>query len=307
MLYNDVLKNEFGFYTLKKLPSDEERENYYKEKYYQESKSTYSHSYTEDELNFFRAKLEQKLLLINEHFHNTTQHNTTQHNTTQHCCFLDVGCGEGYALAFFKERGFDVLGLDYSDAGIKNHNSGLLNNVIVGDLYDSINDLIENSKRFDIINMDNLLEHVTNPKCLMESVYKLLKENGIVIIKVPNDFSVLQKYLWDHGIIKKVHWVAPLDHISYFNKDGLVNLCKSVGLDCLDILGDQLIEFSALNPNTNYFENKAVGKSCHFARIAQENIFHNISPSKTIELFRIFGEMGLGREIIGVFGKGNDS
>jgi len=296
-IYNDVYKNEFGFYTLKKLPSDEERENYYREKYFQEAKGSYELSYTEDELNYFRAKLEQKLLLINEHFSAITHQPPYS--------FLDIGCGEGYAIAFFKKNGFNVLGLDYSSAGIKSKNNDMLDYVMLGDIYDNINNLIENSKYFDIINMDNLLEHVTDPKRLLEQVYKLLKENGIVIIKVPNDFNVLQKYFWEHGIIKKAHWVAPLDHISYFNKNGLMNLCKSVGLNCLDILSDQLVEFSALNPNTNYFENKNVGKSCHFARVVQENIFHNISPQKTIELFRVFGEMGLGRVIIGVFKKGS--
>jgi len=39
------------------------------------------------------------------------------------------------------------------------------------------------------------------------------------------------------------------------------------------------------------------------ARVAQENIFHLISPQKTIELYRVLGAMGLGREIIGVFKK----
>jgi len=291
LLYNDVFLNEFGYYTLKNLPKDEDLKNYYKEKYYQEAKGSYALCYTEEELKFFRVKLEQKLLLINKHF-------SALPNS-----FLDIGSGEGYALSFFQEKGFKVLGLDYSSAGIKAHNNDLLDCVIFGDLYDSINDLLKDSKRFDIINMDNLLEHVIDPKHLLEQVYKLLREDAIVIIKVPNDFSILQKYFWEQGIIKKTHWIVPLDHISYFNKEGLVNLCKYVGLKCLDILGDQLIEFSAFNNNTNYFENKSAGKACHFARVRQEILFHNISPQKTIELFRVFGEMGLGREIVGVFRK----
>jgi hypothetical protein len=151
--------------------------------------------------------------------------------------------------------------------------------------------------------MDNLLEHVTRPKHLLEQVKLLLNGKGVVIIKVPNDFSALQKYFFEHGIISKPHWVDSLDHISYFNKDGLINLCKAAGFKCVDFLSDQLIEFSALNPNTNYFENKGVGKSCHFARIAQENYLHGISPMKTIEMYRILGDMGVGRQIIGIFKK----
>lgn len=76
-----------------------------------------------------------------------------------------------------------------------------------------------------------------------------------------------------------------------------------MGFENLDILGNYMTEFFILNSNTNYYENKSVGKSCHFAKVAQENIFHSISPQKTIERYRILGSMGLGREIIGIFKK----
>ena len=295
-MYNNVTKNEYGFYTLKELPTDEERKNYYKEKYYQEGKGSYEVNYTEEELCFFEEKLEQRYIIIKENLH-------INYKDCSDISLLDVGCGEGFALVFFRKKGFAVLGLDYSDAGIKNHNIGVLDNVMIGDIYNSIISLIANGSRFDIVNMDNVLEHVVDPKYLLENVCTLLNDGGIVVIEVPNDFSYLQEYFWNHGIIKKDYWVVPLDHISYFNKVGLINLCKDVGLNCVDYLSDILIEFSALNPNTNYFENKSVGKSCHFARIAQEHIFHSISPKKTIELYRILGEMELGRSIIGIFQK----
>jgi len=288
-LYDDVLLNEYGFYTLKKLPSDEEREAYYRDKYYQNDSERYTVHYSDQELKFFNAKLEQKLLLINEH------------SPSEKHSFLDVGCGEGFAVAFFKEKGFAVLGLDYSSAGIKNHNIDVMDDVLIGDLYDSINNLIAEGKLFDVVNMDNILEHVKNPKRLLEQIYKLTSMNGIVIIKVPNDFSVLHKYFIENRVITKPHWVVALDHISYFNKEGLINICDATGFNNVDILGNYLTEFYILNPNTNYLENPSVGKSCHLARVAQENILHSISPKKTIELYRVIGEMGLGREIIGVF------
>jgi 2-polyprenyl-3-methyl-5-hydroxy-6-metoxy-1,4-benzoquinol methylase len=160
-----------------------------------------------------------------------------------------------------------------------------------------------NRTQFDVVNMDNILEHVTDPIFLLEQVYKLMTENGVSIIKVPNDFSLLQKFFYKNGIVTKPHWVASLDHISYFNKEGLINICNEAKLKNVDIIGNYLTEFFVLNPNTNYYRNPSVGKSCHFARVAQENIFHSISPEKTIELCRTLGSMGLGREIIGVFKK----
>jgi len=292
-MYDDVILNEYGFYTLKNLPTDEEREAYYKDQYYQTDSAGYTVHYTLQEMNMFNAKLEQKLLLVDEHLC----------EGRRNYAFLDIGCGEGFAVAFFKQKGFSVLGLDYSSAGLKNHNPDVVEDVMIGDVYDSIDDLINRGRQFDVINMDNLLEHVTDPLALLEQTYSLMQENGIAIIKVPNDFSVLQQYFIENGIMDKPHWIAPLDHISYFNKDGLINLCKVAGLECVDFAGDSLVEFFALNPDTNYFKNKSVGKSCHLARVAQENIFHDVSPEKTLKLLRVFGEMGIGRQMTGVFKK----
>ena len=293
-MYDDVELNEYGFYSLKKQPSKEEVEKYYREKYYQEAMGGYEIDYTEDEISYFSAKLEQKLLLINLHVTITDSSNRS---------FLDIGCGEGFALSFFRKRQFKVLGLDYSSEGVTRQNPDVIDDIVFGDLYHSMNELIDTSKQFDIINMDNLLEHVADPKSLLQMAYRLLTHKGIVVIKVPNDFSFLQEYFYKHGIVNNPQWVAPLDHISYFNKIGLVNICNAAGLECIDLLSDSLVELSALNPNTNYFVNRSVGKSCHLAMIAQENIFHTISPSDTIMLYRVLGEMGIGRQIIGVFKK----
>ena len=292
-MYDDVVLNEYGFYTLKKIGGEEEREQYYRDRYYQEGKCSYEASYTEDELHFYNAKLEQKLLLIKKHF----AFNGGSPS------LLDVGCGEGFVLDFFMRRNFEVLGLDYSKAGAENHNPDVVDKILIGDLYKSVNALIANGCKFDIVNLDNVLEHVTSPKELLDKAAWLLNDKGVVIINVPNDFSFLQRYFYDNAIISKPHWVCPLDHISYFNKEGLVNICSASGLVNVDLLGTQLIELFILNPNTNYMESPSVGKSCHLARVMQENIFHAISPQKTIELCRVLGDMGLGRNIIGVFKK----
>jgi 2-polyprenyl-3-methyl-5-hydroxy-6-metoxy-1,4-benzoquinol methylase len=219
------------------------------------------------------------------------------------CSLIDIGCGEGFAIKFFKNKGFSVLGLDYGIEGAQRQNPSITQYIIQGDMYSNIDDLISHDKQFDVVNMDNVMEHVTKPKALLQRVRGLLKDNGIAIIKVPNDFSYLQKYFFEHGIAKKTSWVAPPDHLQYFNKEGLINICNDVGLKCVDFLSDQLIELFAFNPNTNYFENKSVGKSCHMSRVAFENIFHDISPEKTIELYRVLGSMGIGRGIIGIFKK----
>lgn len=265
-MYNDVFLNEYGFYSLKKLPNDEEREIYYKDKYYQEALGSYEISYTKEELKFFEAKFEQYLLLINMHT-----------SLPENPKLLDIGCGEGFGIEFFSRKGYNVKGLDYSNAGVSRHNPIMLNNLILGDVYDNLELLISKSEKFNVITILNVLEHVINPRDLLCLAHRLLNKDGILIIKVPNDFSYMQKYFWEQKIIDTPNWIAPMDHISYFNKEGLINICLNVELNCVDFLCERFVEFFALNPYTNYFKNKNVGKSCYMATIAQENIFQKLS------------------------------
>lgn len=73
------------------------------------------------------------------------------------------------------------------------------------------------------------------------------------------------------------------------------------GYRCVDFVGDSFIDFNLLNENTNYYENKSVGKSCYRAKVELENMMHEKSVEDTIEVYRLLGKMGYGREIIGIF------
>ena len=53
--------------------------------------------------------------------------------------------------------------------------------------------LIENMKKYDAINLFDVLEHVHNPTELLKKCHQLLKSRGIIVIEVPNDYNPLQK------------------------------------------------------------------------------------------------------------------
>lgn len=142
-----------------------------------------------------------------------------------------------------------------------------------------------------------------DPLQLLTSASNLLSATGVIIIQVPNDFSFLQKNLLNAGLIDREFWIACPDHISYFSKDSLIKLCRSVGLEKTKILGDYPIDFDLFNDDTNYVQDKTKGTNCHFARVNIENMLHSISPERTNLIYEQLGEMGLGREIIGFFKK----
>lgn len=288
---NRVKKNRFGFYEIIDKPTQEELKNYYAEKYYQETHGSYETSYSEDEILYFKNKLSQKHIIINELLRSNLPKT-----------FLDIGAGEGWALDFFKKQGWHCVGLDYSDFACKKHHADCLADMIIGDIYENVNKLIAKKKRYSVILLDNVLEHVINPLSLLNSARELIEsDGGVLIIEVPNDFSAIQNYAIERKYISHHFWVVYPDHLSYFNREGLINLSREAGFECERVIGDYPVDFNIINKNTNYIEDKTVGKSCHQSRVEIENLMHRLSPEKTIKFYQALGELGMGRQLIGFF------
>ncbi|OFX21059.1 MAG: hypothetical protein A2033_10565 [Bacteroidetes bacterium GWA2_31_9] len=286
-----VEKNKYGFYEVINKPSEKELNEYYSKKYYQNNAGSYEKQYTKEEIEYFNNKIEEKYFVINKLLKLLS-------NST--FSILDIGCGEGWTLNYFNEKKWDITGIDFSDSGCKNHNPHLLENLIIGDIYENISKLI-NSKKYDVVWLDNVLEHVFNPKDLLEKCRKLINKNGILIIEVPNDFSVLQNYLISNKLIDKQFWIALPDHLSYFNKEGLNNLANDAGWVSKFIMSDSPIDFNLLNEHTNYINDKSKGKSCHYARVKIDNLIHSISVENAVNYYNSLAELGLGRQLISFY------
>lgn len=289
----ECIVNRFGYHELKIKPSADELKNYYAEKYYQASLSTYSTSYSEAERKFFRNKLDQKYLVAKRYL---PKNETSCHR------FLDIGAGEGWALKFFQENEWECVGLDFSSHGCATHNPECLSTMVIGDIYDSIDRLIASpNERFDLILLDNVLEHVLDPAALLEKVSKLGVPGCVLIIEVPNDFSDLQVYALENGLVTRPFWLAVPDHISYFNQNGLCALAEENGWICAKYMTDFPIDFNIVNQASNFVENRGAGKHCHDQRIVLENLMHAISPEKAVTFFESLADLKMGRNIIAYF------
>lgn len=63
------------------------------------------------------------------------------------------------------------------------------------------------------------------------------------------------------------------------------------------------MDFQLLNPFSNYYEHPETGKAAYKAAVRLENLLHEISKERTVEIYRMLGDMGFGREIVGIFKK----
>lgn len=246
----------------------------------------YQNEYSADEIRYFDNKNQEKHFVIQKYLASTAK------------SFLDVGCGEGWTLKYFKRLGWTVTGLDFSDFGCRRHNPDCLENIVVGDFADSIQKFIHLNRQFDVICLDNVLEHVTEPLKLLKQCRQLINPDGVLVVEVPNDFSVLQRYLLEKKYLENEFWVVLPDHLSYFNKDGLNNLANAAGWESAFVITEHPVDFNLLNENTNYYKDKSKGASCHKARLEIDNLIHAISVEKAINYFHALAELGLGRQIV---------
>jgi len=100
---------------------------------------------------------------------------------------IDISCGRGKLAAFAKERGLHVTGLDFSMSAIK-----------VAQRVDPELDLVVSdgeqialkAKCADYVTHIGNLEHYQNPSLGVQEVSRLLKDDGLAIILLPNGFSI---------------------------------------------------------------------------------------------------------------------
>lgn len=129
---------------------------------------------------------------------------------------LDYGCGSGEFLASITSKSDCLVGYDFSiDQTLPNQSEiTFTTNLATIDF------------EFDRIFMLQVIEHLSEPKKVLESLAKLLKTDGKILIETPCLGA------WDSQIEPKSYWGgwhAPR-HFVIFSEFALENLAKSCGL-----------------------------------------------------------------------------
>ena len=196
-----LLNNEFGFLETTPQPTLEKLPDYYISEDYI--------SHTDSKRNLFEKvyhivrniSLKRKLKLIN-----------SMHSTGKQ--ILDVGCGTGDFLQIAKQNNWIVSGVEPNDEARKIANSKTNNAVF------NVDELLKFPKHsFDIITLWHVLEHLPKLEDHVSIFKSLLKNNGTLIIAVPNYNSFDAQYY-------KSFWAAydAPRHLWHFNQKSISNL-----------------------------------------------------------------------------------
>ena len=132
---------------------------------------------------------------------------------------LDIGCGTGDRLDVFRSKGFETWGVETSDSAdyAREH---LHLNVAKGDLFSAGFP----DRFFDVVTLYNVLEHTHHPARVCEEIYRILKEDGFLVVQLPNKDSLQYR-------IFRERWAAfdvPRD-LYYFGTEIFRSLLGKVG------------------------------------------------------------------------------
>ena len=281
-------RHPLGYWEIANKPTSQELRQYYAEKYYQENPGTgYEFEYSSDELSCFRARLEQRWVVLKNIL-------SPGINGVR---MLDVGCGEGYALAFFREHGWSVKGLDFSSAGVEAKNPACKDVLVTGDIFSLLKSEVDAGQMYDVVWLQNVLEHVLDPPGLLRSLRKLVSPGGLAMVTVPNDYSITQRSALAYQHIDREFWVAPPEHLTFFDHVSLVATAKDAGWECLEMLGDFPVDWFLFHPGSNYVRDGDLGKDAHKARVQIEKLIHEQPIEDVIRFWSATAKLGFGRNI----------
>ena len=117
----------------------------------------------------------------------------------QNLKILDIGSGEGGTSEVLSEDNF-VTSFDMNKIRLlRQQNSFSDINLLCG----SSSSLPFKNNSLDLIILQDVLEHLDNKEKLINNIYNLLNDNGMIYLSTPNKYSVI-------NIIADPHWGVPL-------------------------------------------------------------------------------------------------
>jgi len=137
---------------------------------------------------------------------------------------LDIGCATGGFLRYLKSKGYNSLhGIDFSHPYIEiaQHDKTL-------DIkHGTAENIPYENQHFDFLVADQVVEHLVDPNLIFIEAKRLLKNNGLFCISVPNAMLYKENSYFDF------YWFLMREHIQHFDLDHLSMLAQNHGFKIL--------------------------------------------------------------------------
>ncbi len=208
-------------------------EEKYLEKFYRESKiydGVYKVMISESQRKFDEIKFNIGLNLIEKHL---------DKNQKRH--LLDIGCFAGHFIEVAQEKKWDCIGMELNVNGTEACKSKGINIMET-----KLEDNTFNEKSFSLVTLWDVLEHLDEPKSIINTIHKILGDKGLLLILVPNGSSLAARILQE-----KCNMFNGCQHINLFSPETLSRLLENTGYIILE-KQSIISEFSVLTNYLNY-------------------------------------------------------
>ena len=280
-----------GYWHVYPIPSEDELNAYYENKYYNSLKNEDNRSMTDkkdDPDGFYTIYYEDKL----RHINNILPKELPK-------TIIDIGAGYGDFLSFMKQNGWVVQGIEPSqEAHSYSKDEGL--NIRCGHFEDILDMGFQKSS---VVVFNNVLEHLREPENVLANVKKhLLAKDGILSIAVPNDFNIFQdmhmKTALKDNPEKQYKWVSPLDHLNYWSHETIETFLHKMGFEILFITSTFPIDIFPLMGD-DYVTHPEIGRSVHLKQVMFEKVLKTTGNYDFKDkLYSSFAKLGIGRLIL---------
>jgi len=135
---------------------------------------------------------------------------------------LDIGCASGYFIELMRDKGWDVEAVELDKNMIEKVKAKNFK------VFERPFEEFTSSKKFKLITMFDVLEHIPDLKTTFQKFHELLDEDGVVALITP-DFGSTQRKLFG----KKWFQYKPQEHIQYFSPATLAKAVTPYGLEVI--------------------------------------------------------------------------
>jgi SAM-dependent methyltransferase len=161
---------------------------------------------------------------------------------------LDVGCATGTLLELARLRGWQVHGVDVSVYASKVARDYYALDVITGELVEAAYP----AESFDVVVMDDLIEHVADPSALVREGRRVLKTGGLLTLNTPNRAGVWHRVMGRHWFHYK-----QVEHTYFFSPPVIAGLLSRHGFEVLNVrASSKIIDMNYAFGRLRYYSSK---------------------------------------------------
>ena len=174
---------------------------------------------------------------------------------------LDLDCGVGNITILLASLDYNMIGIDISPANINAAKSKQINRgdnptFLVGDAENLVFEREGERERFDFVIFSEVMVYIKNPINILNSINKVLKKDGILILTVTNShgpYSLIYYHFRNKILSKIFPKIRPSSYIQMFTLNEIKDLLKKTGFEVLNVNHSDFTSFLPLLAKSKRF------------------------------------------------------